>query len=85
MRFSFPHSHAFNRGRVSVEDDGAPGPECTVEFGDGSIVIGTCAAAGEAYALSVPQYRTARGTTIQAKDWRLVRSADGSWRSLRTG
>ena len=37
MRFRFPHSHAFRRGRVTIDDDGKAGPECLVEFGDGII------------------------------------------------
>lgn len=39
MRFVFPHSHAFQRGRVNVDDDEKPGPECLVELGDGVTVI----------------------------------------------
>lgn len=35
MRFLFPHSHAFQRGRVTVDDDQKTGPGCLVEFGDG--------------------------------------------------
>ena len=33
MRFVFPHSHAFPRGRVTVEDDGSDRPDRLVEFG----------------------------------------------------
>lgn len=83
MRFKFPLSHAFNGGRLAVDDDGAPGQECMVEFGDGSAAIGAFAAAGDAYDLAVPEYRTAKGTIVRARNWKLVRSSDGTWRSRR--
>lgn len=83
MRFVFPHSHAFRRGRVTVEDDGAAGPACLVVFGDGITVIATWAADGEAIRLSVPDYRTAKGTRVTARNWRLSRGKDGLWRSDR--
>jgi hypothetical protein len=81
MRFVFPHSHAFPRGRVSVEDDGSDGSECLVEFGDGVTVIGRWQRGGEAIDLHVPAYRTARDTQVVAHDWRLVQRKDGVWRS----
>lgn len=83
MRFVFPHSHAFRRGRVTVEDDGKAGPECLVEFGDGVTVIAEWQADDEAIRLSVPGYRTAKGTRVTARRWRLARGADGLWRSER--
>lgn len=83
MRFAFPHSHAFRRGRVTVDDDGKVGPECLVEFGDGVTVIAQWQADGDAIGLSVPDYRTAKGTLVTARNWRLARSRDGVWRSER--
>lgn len=83
MRFVFPHSHAFPRGRVSLEDDGSDGPECLVEFGDGVTVIGRWQRSGEAIDLHVPTYRTARGTQVAAHDWHLNQRRDGMWRSER--
>jgi hypothetical protein len=83
MRFAFPHSHAFRRGRVTVNDDGRAGPECLVAFSDGVTVIGVWQRDGEALHLSIPTYRTAKGTQIAPRSWRLVQAKDGTWRSER--
>jgi len=83
MRFVFPHSHAFRKGRVTVDNDGRAGPECLVEFGDGVAVIAEWQADDHAIRLSVPGYRTARGTPVTARIWRLTRGKDGLWRSER--
>lgn len=83
MRFAFPYSHAFPRGRVTVSDDGEAGPECLVEFSDGVTVMGAWRREGEALRLSVPAYRTAKGTQVAARSWRIVRGKDGEWRSER--
>jgi hypothetical protein len=71
------------RGRVVVEDDGSGRPECLVEFGDGVSVIGQWQRNGEAIDLHVPAYRTARGTQVATRDWRLMVRKDGAWRSER--
>lgn len=84
MRFSFPNSHAFPGGRVTVEDDSKPGPECLVEFGDGATVIATWQQVGPNIVLTVPSYRTVKGTQIEAKSWHLSRQTDGVWRSQKT-
>lgn len=81
MRFVFPHSHAFPGGRVVVEDDAKTGPECLVEFGDGVTVIAELRLSRDAIYLSVPAYRTAKGTQVAARNWRLVQRKDGVWRS----
>jgi hypothetical protein len=83
MRFVFPHSHAFPRGRVTVEDDGSEGPDCLVEFGDGVTIIGRWQRDGEAIDLHVPAYRTSKGTRVAAHDWRLTQRKDGMWRLER--
>jgi hypothetical protein len=83
MRFMFPHSHAFPGGRVVVENDAKPGPECLVEFGDGMTVIAEWRSADDAMRLSIPTYRTAKGTQVAARNWRLVQRKDGVWRSQR--
>ncbi len=83
MRFVFPHSHAFRRGRVTVDDDGKAGPECLVEFGDGVTVIAEWRKNEADIQLSVPDYRTAKGTLVTARTWRLTRGTDGLWRSER--
>ncbi|MGE0339524.1 MAG: hypothetical protein AB7O79_06555 [Xanthobacteraceae bacterium] len=83
MRFVFPHSHAFRRGRVTVDDDGKGGPECLVEFGDGVTVIAEWRKDEADIQLSVPDYRTAKGTLVTARTWRLMQGKDGLWRSER--
>ncbi|MGD9922623.1 MAG: hypothetical protein AB7V13_14450 [Pseudorhodoplanes sp.] len=83
MRFVFPHSHAFRRGRVTVDDDQKEGPGCLVEFGDGVTVIAEWRTVDNAIHLSIPTYRTAKGTQVAPRTWRLVRAKDGLWRSER--
>jgi len=83
MRFSFPHSHAFEGGRVIVDDDDAEGP-CSVEFADGVTVIGSVRKDVDALMLEVPNYRTARNTDVDGRRWRIARGGDGLWRSRRT-
>ncbi|RFC64781.1 hypothetical protein [Mesorhizobium denitrificans] len=83
MRFVFPHSHAFPRGRVTVEVDGSSGPECLVEFGDGIAIIARWQRDGEQLDLHIPAYRTAKGTQVVAHDWRLIQRKDGGWRVER--
>jgi hypothetical protein len=85
MRFVFPNSNAFARGRVAAEDDGSDRPECLVEFGDGVTVIARWQSNDEAIDLHVPTYRTAKGTQVVAHDWRLVQSKDGVRRLQRRG
>jgi hypothetical protein len=83
VRFAFPHSQAFRRGRAIVSDDRKTGPECLVEFGDVVTVIAAWARDRNAFHLSIPAYRTARGTEVAARSWRLVQGKDGAWRSER--
>lgn len=83
MRFLFPHSHAFRKGRVTVDDDGKAAPDCLVEFGDGVTIIAEWQAEGDAIRLAVPDYRTARGTLVTARIWRHAKGKDGNWRSER--
>lgn len=83
MRFTFTHSHAFPRGRVTVAEDGAEPPGCLVEFNDGVTVIGEWRPDGEDILLDVPLYRTSKGTTVDARRWRLARNEKGDWRSHR--
>jgi hypothetical protein len=84
MRFAFPHSHAFHRGRVVVHEDAKTEPECLIEFGDGVTVIAEWHYVGDALSLSIPSYRTAKGTQVAPRIWRLVHGKDGVWRSERT-
>jgi len=83
MRFMFPHSHAFRRGRVTVDDDRNAGPECLVEFGDGTTVIAEWRAEDEGVLrLSIPDYRTAKNTLVAARTWRIAKGEDDAWRSV---
>ncbi len=83
MRFSFPYSHAFPNGRVVVEDDRANEPQCMVEFADGTTVIAAWRQEKEDISLDMSDYRTAKGTRVSARRWRLVRGSDGIWRTKR--
>ncbi len=83
MRFSFSHSHAFPGGRVVVEDDGAAEGACEVEFADGVTVIGSWRREDDAFILDAPAYRTARGTEVAGRRWRVARNRNGEWRSQR--
>ncbi len=84
MRFSFPHSHAFPGGRVTVDEDDAAEGACEVEFA-GVTVIGAWSREGAALHLDVPTYRTAHGTQVTGRRWRIARGKDGGWRSQRIG
>jgi hypothetical protein len=82
MRFAFPHSHAFRGGRVVVDETDEPtGSDCLVEFGDGVSVVGRWRRLGDTIDLRIPSHRTAKGTTMEARSWRLKPGDDGTWRS----
>jgi hypothetical protein len=79
----FPHSHAFRRDRISVDDDRKVGPGCLVEFGDGVTVIAEWHPVEGAIHLSIPTYRIAKETEVAPQTWRLVLDNDGYWRLER--
>ena len=83
MRFSFPHSHAFQGGRLTIEDAEMSEVSCVVEFGDGVAMIGEWHSEGEDIHLTIPAYRTAKGTDVDARRWRLICDENGLWRSYR--
>ncbi|HET6321941.1 MAG TPA: hypothetical protein VFF87_07805 [Hyphomicrobium sp.] len=87
MRFSFPHSHAFSGGQLTVKDDAASGSSCMVEFGDGTMVIGELIdAANGHYDVTIPDYETAKGNVVKAHSWRITkRAGEDVWRSMRIG
>lgn len=64
-----------------VDDDGKTGPECLAEFGDGVTVIAQWETDGDALRLSVSEYRTASGTLVKPRNWRIVRDGEGRCRS----
>lgn len=83
MRLSFPHSHAFPSGHVRIEDAEAAEGMCVVEFGDGIAMIGQWHPAGDEFHFTVPPYRTAKGTDVDARKWQPVRGDGGKRRSQR--
>lgn len=83
MRFSFAYSHAFPGGQVRIEDAEATEGMCVVEFGDGIAMIGEWHPDSDDILLKIPAYRTAKGTDVEARHWRLVRGTEGRWRSQR--
>lgn len=83
MRFSIGHTHVYPGCKVRLSD--APGrkrgADCLIEFSDGVVVPGRYAASTDAIILRVPAHRTAKGTRIVAKSWRLEPDgAGGVWR-----
>lgn len=87
MRFIFPHSHAFDGGKLTVEDDGTSGSSCLIEFADGTTVIGELVGAlGDSYTIKVPAYETAKRNTVTAHTWHITKGITGSvWRSMHAG
>ncbi|MGC4190497.1 MAG: hypothetical protein QM589_04585 [Thermomicrobiales bacterium] len=83
-RFTFPYSHAFSGGHltVTVGDDPAE-PTCLIEFADGTTVIGDILRSGtNGFDIVIPEYTTAKGTVVPAKTWSIRRRADDLlWRS----
>lgn len=84
MRFLFPYSHAFDGGRLEIEDDGGIETRCPVEFSDGVVVLGEYASRGDHIRLVVPAYATARGTQVTSRIWHIARDRRGDWRSRRS-
>ncbi len=87
MRFTFPHSHAFNGGQLTVEDDGASGSSCLVEFGDGTTVVAELLGTTDGgYEVKVPDYKTGKGHVVKTRIWYIAKRATESvWRSMRSG
>ncbi|HLI14271.1 MAG TPA: hypothetical protein VKY65_21965 [Alphaproteobacteria bacterium] len=81
MRISFHHSHAYPGCRATIADlprEAGRAATALVEFSDGAISSATWESAGDGeIAIAVDAYRTARGTHVARKQWRL-RRADGS-------
>jgi hypothetical protein len=83
MRFTFTHSHAYLGGRVAVEDAGDAAPGGVVEFGDGVTILGAWRRDGADVLLDIPAYKTAKGTEIGPKRWRLAQGEDGIWHTAQ--
>ena len=81
MRFRFSYSHAFHGARLTIEDDGDAGPTGIVDFGDGTSAIAEYTKLSEMrFRLSIPSYRTARGSVVKARTWLVAKSSDHEWR-----
>ncbi len=78
MIIGFTHTHAYPGAKAKLHEAGtlAAGP-CTVEFSDGTRVPAALHRAGESWELDVAAYRTARGTAIAGKRWRMRAEGDG--------
>lgn len=80
MRFQLSHTHAYPGCRVRIAEEGVYGEE-TAEFSDGVIVPCLHKREGDAIVLTISPHRTARGTDIGEKSWRLLPdSASGDWK-----
>jgi hypothetical protein len=80
MKVIVAATHCYVGCQVRTEEDG-DNSRALVEFGDGAIVLGEFEASDGGGLLTVPGYRTARGTRIATKIWRLEPGGGaGSWR-----
>lgn len=66
------HTHLYPGAKGRLAEPPADGP-ALVEFSDGVAVTGRM----EGETLAMPAYRTAAGTKVDAKRWRLAFNADG--------
>lgn len=80
MRFTFTRSHAYPGAQVLVSDDTEAPPACLVEFGDGVTVLAEWQRVDDQVTLNIPPYRTAAGTEIGARSWKLSANGPASYR-----
>lgn len=66
-RLTVRHSHLYPGARGRIEGPGQG--DCVLEFSDGALAFGTL----DGPVLSVGAHRTAAGTEIPAKRWRIQR------------
>lgn len=74
LRATHTHLYPGHRGTISGLDRLAglrTGDDCTVEFSDGSAVPGTLRKSDDGWHLHASAYRTAAGTDIAEKAWRI--------------
>lgn len=80
MRFHLAHTHAYPGCRLKIAEEGVDGEE-VAEFSDGVIVPCRHWRKGDAIVLTISPHRTARGTDIGEKSWRLLPDeASGDWK-----
>lgn len=80
MRFQLSHTHAYPGCRVTIAEEHVAGEELA-EFSDGVIVACRYRREGDAIVLTIAPHRTARGTDIGEKSWKLLPEATaGNWK-----
>lgn len=80
MRFQLSHTHAYPGCRVKIAEERIDDEELA-EFSDGVIVPCRHRREGDAILLTISPHRTARGTNISEKSWRLLPDvARGDWK-----
>ena len=82
MRFqlSHTHTHAYPGCRVRIAEEGVESEELA-EFSDGVIVACRHRREGDAIILTISPHRTARGTNIDEKTWKLLpETQKGEWK-----
>lgn len=80
MRFQLSHTHAYPGCRVKIAEERIDDEELA-EFSDGVIVPCRHRREGDAILLTISPHRTARGTNISDKSWRLLPDvARGDWK-----
>lgn len=85
MRLEFTHSHIYPGATASLTGEQAELGEritCLVELSDGVVLSTSCLIQEGEIMLSMPDYLTARGAKIPAKDWVLRKDLEtGAWKA----
>lgn len=85
MRLEFTHSHIYPGATASLTGEQAELGErttCLVELSDGVVLSTSCLIQGGEIMLFTPDYLTARGAKIPAKDWVLRKDLEtGAWKA----
>lgn len=85
MRLEFTHSHIYPGATAPLTGEQAEPCEratCLVELSDGVVLSTSCLIQGAGIILSMPDYLTARGAKIPAKDWVLRKDLEtGAWKA----
>ncbi|KAG1523983.1 hypothetical protein G6F50_018564 [Rhizopus delemar] len=85
MRLEFTHSHIYPGATASLTGEQAELGErttCLVELSDGGVLSTSWLIQGGEIMLFMPDYLTARGAKIPAKDWVLRKDLEtGAWKA----
>lgn len=82
MILRFADSHAYPGCRVTLAEAGG---DTLAEFSDGSTAPAMAERQGAGWDIRIAAYRTARGTAITARNWRLSPAGDGWTVTARLG